>query len=69
MQMRRFTRLTNGFSKRVDNLRAATALHYAPYNLCRRHSSIKTAPAVAAGLEDRPMKLEELVEWGELYGR
>lgn len=69
MQMRRFTRLTNGFSKKADNLRAATALHFAHYNFVRRHGSIKTTPAVAAGLEDRAMTLTELVEWGELYGR
>ena len=69
MQMRRFTRLTNAFSKRVENLRAATALHYCHYNFVRRHGSIKTAPAVAAGLADRAMTLEELVEWGDLYGR
>lgn len=69
MQMRRFTRLTNAFSKRLENLRAAMALHDCHYNFVRRHGSIKTTPAVAASLADRAMRLEELVEWGELYGR
>ena len=69
MTMRRFTRLANGFSKKVENLRAATALHFAHYNFCRRHSTIKTTPTVAAGVEHRAWRLAELVEWGELYGR
>jgi len=69
MGLRRFTRLTNGFSKKVDNLRAAVALHFAYYNFVRKHSSIKTTPAVAAGLDGQPMTLPEFVEWGELYGR
>jgi IS1 family transposase len=68
MHMRRFARLTNAFSRRLENLRAATALHYCFYNFCRRHGSIKTAPAVAAGLIDQPWTLERLVEWGEVYG-
>jgi len=50
MQMRRFTRLTNGFSKKWENLRAALALHFAHYNLCRIHSSIRVTPAMKAGI-------------------
>ena len=69
MSMRRLTRLTNGFSKRVDNLEAAVSLHFAYYNFCRRHLSIKTTPAVASGVEEKPWTIGELVEWGELYGR
>jgi len=69
MQSRRFTRLTNGFSKKVENLRAAVSLHFAHYNFVRKHGTIKTTPAVAAGMADREWKLAELVEWGEMYGR
>ncbi len=50
--MRRFTRLTNGFSKKVENLRAAVALHFCHYNFIRRHATIKTTPALAAGVTD-----------------
>jgi hypothetical protein len=50
MQLRRFTRLTNAFSKKMSNLRAATALHFAHYNFCRNHSSLRVTPAMAAGI-------------------
>lgn len=50
MQMRRFTRLTNAFSKKLENLKAAVALHFAHYNFCRVHSSLRVTPAMAAGL-------------------
>ncbi len=53
MSMRRFTRLTNGFSKKVENLRAAVALHFYQYNFLRVHGSIGTTPAIAAGITDR----------------
>lgn len=62
MQCRRFTRLTNGFSKKVENLKAAVALHFAHYNFVRVHSTIKTTPAIAAGLASRRWRLEELLE-------
>jgi len=62
MSSRRFTRLTNGFSKRVENLRAAVALHFAHYNFCRVHSTIRTTPALAAGVADRRWSISELVE-------
>ena len=61
MSMRRFTRLTNGFSKKWENLRAALALHFAHYNFCRMHSSIRMTPAIKAGLTTRPWSLAELV--------
>lgn len=61
MQMRRFTRLTNGFSKKLENLQAAIALHFAHYNFVRRHSTLKTAPAVAAGVIQRPWTVRELI--------
>jgi hypothetical protein len=62
MQMRRFTRLTNGFSKKVENLRAAVGLHFAHYNFVRQHKSLRVTPAMAAGISDRMWSLEELVE-------
>ena len=52
MAMRRFTRLTNGFSKKLEHLRAAVALHFAYYNFCRVHSSLRVTPAMEAGLTD-----------------
>ena len=60
--MRRFTRLTNGFSKKVENLAAAVSLHFAYYNFCRVHQSLdKHTPAMAAGITDHVWKLEELI--------
>lgn len=53
MRMRRFTRLTNAFSKKIENHRAAIALHYMHYNFTRVHQTIKTTPAIAAGVTDR----------------
>ncbi len=50
MNMRRFTRLTNAFSKKADNLRAAVALHFATYNFVRVHRTLGTTPAMAAGV-------------------
>jgi Integrase core domain len=63
MSMRRFTRLTNAFSKKVENLAAAVSLHFAYYNYCRPHQSLggKT-PAMAAGLEDHIWKVDELID-------
>jgi hypothetical protein len=48
MQLRRFTRLTNAFSKKLVNLKAALALHFAHYNFCRIHSTLRVTPAMAA---------------------
>jgi IS1 family transposase len=62
MSMRRFTRLTNGFSKKVENHRAAVALHFAHYNFVRLHSTIRCTPAMAAGVSRHLWALEELVE-------
>lgn len=62
MSMRRFTRLTNGFSKKVENLKAAVSLHFAHYNFVRLHKSFRVTPAMAAGVSDRLWALEELVE-------
>jgi IS1 family transposase len=62
MQMRRFTRLTNGFSKRVEGLRAAVALHFCHYNFARLHQTLRVTPAMAAGVTNRIWELEEIVE-------
>ncbi len=62
MQMRRFTRLTNGFSKKLENLKAAVALHFCHYNFVRQHKSLRITPAMAAGVSNRMWSLEELVE-------
>ena len=61
MQMRRFTRLTNAFSKKLTNLKAACALHFAHYNFCRIHSSLRVTPAIAAGITDHVWGLESLI--------
>ena len=62
MTQKRFARLTNGFSKKLPNLKAAVALHFAHYNFVRQHKSLRTSPAMAAGVSDRLWTLEELVE-------
>lgn len=62
MSMRRFTRLTNGFSKKVENHRAAVGLHFAHYNLVRLHKTLRTTPAMAAGVSARLWSLTDLVE-------
>jgi hypothetical protein len=61
MSMRRFTRLTNAFSKKLENLQAASALHSARYNLVRVHKSMRVTPAVAAKVTGRLWSLEELM--------
>ncbi len=60
MGMRRYTRLTNGFSKKVENLSHAVALHYMHYNFCRVHQTLKTTPALAAGVADHRWTLLEV---------
>lgn len=61
MQIRRLTRLTNAFSKKWENLRAAIALHFAYYNFCRVHSSLRVTPSMEAGLTDHVWELRELL--------
>ncbi len=61
MQMRRFTRLTNAFSKKVENLGYALALHFMHYNFCRVHQTVKMTPAMAAGVADHAWSVAELV--------
>jgi len=60
MMMRRFTRLTNAFSKKVENLVSAVALHYMHYNFCRIHQTLRVTPAMAAGIADHVWSIEEL---------
>ena len=60
MSMRRFTRLTNAFSKKVENLAHAVALYFMYYNFCRVHQTIKTTPAVASGLADHENRLDRI---------
>jgi IS1 family transposase len=61
MSMRRFTRLTNGFSKKAENHAHAVALHFVHYNFARIHRTLRTTPAMAAGLATRVWSLEEIV--------
>jgi transposase-like protein/IS1 family transposase len=59
--IRRFTRLTNAFSKKLDNLKAACALHFAYYNFCRIHQTLRVTPAMEAGLTDHVWTVRELL--------
>lgn len=61
MGMRRFTRLTNAFSKKLENHEAAIALHYMHYNFARIHQSLRITPAMASGISDHVWSLEEIV--------
>jgi IS1 family transposase len=62
MGMRRFTRLTNGFSKKIENLQHAVALHFMHYNFCRVHQTLRVTPAMEAGIANHVWSLSELVE-------
>ena len=61
MGMRRFTRLTNGFSKKIENHIAMVAIHAVYYNFARIHKTLRITPAMAAGLSDHVWNLEEIV--------
>ena len=61
MSMRRFTRLTNAFSKKLENHAAAVASHYMHYNFRRIHKTLRVTPAMAAGLSNHVWSLEEIV--------
>jgi IS1 family transposase len=61
MSMRRFTRLTNAFSKKLENLQAAVALHFAHYNFVRVHKTLRVTPAMAAGVADKLWEVADIV--------
>ncbi len=61
MSMRRFTRLTNAFSKKIENHVAMIALHIMYYNFCRIHQTLRVTPAMEAGVTDRPWSIQDLV--------
>lgn len=67
MSMRRFTRLTNGFSKKIDNHLNALALYFVNYNFCRIHKSLRVTPAMAAGLTDELLTMEHIVKLTDAY--
>jgi hypothetical protein len=60
MHMRRFTRLTNGFSKKVEAHANAVALHFMFYNFCRIHQTLRVTPAMAAGVTDRLWEVSDI---------
>ena len=61
MSMKRFSRLSNGFSKKLENHAAAVALHFMPYNFARIHRTLRITPAMASGVADHVWSLEEVV--------
>jgi len=61
MPMRRFTRLTNAFSKKVENHAYAVALHFMYYNFVRIHQTLRVTPAMAAGVTDRLWEVADIV--------
>ena len=62
MGIRRMTRLTNGFSKKLENHRAAISLSIAYYNFCRLHQTLRVTPAMEAGVTDHLWKIAELFQ-------
>lgn len=62
MSMRRFTSLTNAFSKKIENHCYAIALHIVYYNFCKIHKTLRVTPAMEAGLAKRPMSIQQIVE-------
>ena len=61
MSMRRFTRLTNGFSKKAENQPHAVALYFLHYNFARVHKTLRVTPAMEAGLANHVCSIEEIV--------
>ncbi len=62
MSMRRMTRLTNGFSKKIENLEHAVALYFTYYNFCRIHQTLRVSPAMAAGVTAKLWNIEDIVK-------
>lgn len=67
MSMRRFTRLTNGFSKKLENHINAISLHYMYYNFCRIHKSLRCTPAMAAGVTSKLWEIEDILKVLDAY--
>ena len=65
MHMRRFTRLTNAFSKKLENHMHAVSLHFMYYNFCRIHKSLRVTPAMEVGIDDHAWSVEEVVMMAE----
>ena len=61
MSIRRFTRLTNAFSKKIENHALSVALHYMHYNFVRIHKTLRVTPAMAAGISDHVWTIDEIV--------
>jgi hypothetical protein len=61
MGMRRFTRLTNAFSKKLDNHGHAVAVYFMYYNFCRIHQTLRVTPAMESGLTDHVWEIDELI--------
>ena len=62
MQMRRFTRLTNAFSKKIENHEAAVSLHYMHYNFARVHQTLRVTPAMESGISNHVWTIREIVD-------
>ena len=65
--MRRYTRLSDGFSRKMENHTAATALNYFSYNFIKIHRTLRTSPAMASGVTDRLWSVKDLVALWEAY--
>jgi hypothetical protein len=65
--MRRFTRLTNAFPKKIENHAAAVALYFMYYNFARIHKTLRCSPAMAAGVDTRLWEIKDIVEIIEAY--
>src|SRR5271165_3346835 len=69
MGMRRFTRLTNAFSKKIENHAHALALYFVFYNFVRMHKTLRTSPAMAAGVSERLWEIDDIVQLVDAYER
>ena len=67
MSIRRFTRLTNAFSKKIENHAHSVALHYMHYNFCRIHKTLRTSPAMAAGVSVKLWSISDVVDMVEVF--
>lgn len=67
VSVRRYIRLSNGFSRKLENHAAATALNYFAYNFIKIHHTLRMSPAMAAGVETRLWSVEDLVALWEAY--